>query len=234
MGLRSAIKTYADTFVAFIVKYMPGDGGLAEQFLKTDRTPLSMVDLTWGHASLLTAFNVRNGTVPPSWGAGGRAVPHTCQRGPHACDDCGWGSVNSDHVITGVYCCIAKNIYLSGSINMLQQWHSGNVPLLSAEHYLISCITVNILASTVVQYKHIYVYINTVHSRRPQLVLSFGHAVPWFKSLRLCRHLCPHFMECSSPHSICDCPLHNISHPDCHPQPPKTSQIHPLKLPSPP
>ena len=45
--LTTAIKSYADGFMSTIEKYTPSDGGLAEQFSKSDGTPLSAVDLTW-------------------------------------------------------------------------------------------------------------------------------------------------------------------------------------------
>jgi glucoamylase len=77
--LTSAIKAYADGFVAIVAKYTPDDGALAEQYSKSDGKPLSAVDLTWNYASALTAFSARNGTVPASWGASGLTLPTVCQ-----------------------------------------------------------------------------------------------------------------------------------------------------------
>lgn len=77
----SAIKTYADGFVAIVAKYTPDDGGLAEQYSKSDGKPLSAADLTWSYASALTAFRARNGTIPASWGASGLTLPTVCQTG---------------------------------------------------------------------------------------------------------------------------------------------------------
>jgi glucoamylase len=77
-NLTTAIKSYADDFVQIVAKYTPSGGGLAEQYSKSDGTPLSAVDLTWSYASAITAFQARNGTVPASWGASGLTVPSEC------------------------------------------------------------------------------------------------------------------------------------------------------------
>ena len=76
--LINAVQTYADGFLAIIAKYTPSNGGLSEQYSKTDGTPLSAVDLTWSYASALTAFAAKEGVVPASWGAKGLAVPSVC------------------------------------------------------------------------------------------------------------------------------------------------------------
>ncbi|KAG7090984.1 hypothetical protein E1B28_010051 [Marasmius oreades] len=79
--LTSAIKTYADGFVAVVAKYTPSNGGLAEQYTRDTGTPTSAVDLTWSYAAALTAFGAHAGQVPASWGAKGLTVPTTCVRG---------------------------------------------------------------------------------------------------------------------------------------------------------
>lgn len=80
--LITAIKSYADGFLAINKKYTPSsgpsNGGLSEQYDRNDGTPLSAYDLTWSYASTLTAFAARQGTVPTSWGAKGLVVPSTC------------------------------------------------------------------------------------------------------------------------------------------------------------
>lgn len=76
--LINAVQTYADGFLAINAKYTPSNGGLAEQYSKTDGTPLSAVDLTWSYASTLTAIAARKGIVSASWGAKGLAVPSVC------------------------------------------------------------------------------------------------------------------------------------------------------------
>lgn len=76
--LISAIKTFADGFVALNAKFTPSDGGLAEQYDKNSGSPVSAVDLTWSYASALTAFDARAGKSSPSWGAKGASLPSSC------------------------------------------------------------------------------------------------------------------------------------------------------------
>jgi glucoamylase len=64
-----------------VAAYTPSGGGLAEQYSKSDGSPLSAVDLTWSYASAITAFQAREGIVPASWGAAGLVVPGTCHSG---------------------------------------------------------------------------------------------------------------------------------------------------------
>jgi glucoamylase len=81
--ITSAVKTFADGFLAINAKFTPSNGGLSEQFDKATGAPLSAADLTWSYASALTVFAARKGTVPASWGAQGLTVPSgTCGRGP--------------------------------------------------------------------------------------------------------------------------------------------------------
>lgn len=77
--LTSAVKTFADGFVAKVAQFTPSSGALAEQYDRNDGHPLSAVDLTWSYASALTAFSARGGKTPVSWGASGLTVPTTCQ-----------------------------------------------------------------------------------------------------------------------------------------------------------
>lgn len=79
--MTTAIKNYADSFVAVVAKYTPSGGGLSEQYSRSNGSPLSAVDLTWSYAALLTAYDARNGVVPASWGAKGLTVPTTCSGG---------------------------------------------------------------------------------------------------------------------------------------------------------
>ena len=76
--LTTAIKAYADSYIALAAKFTPSNGGLAEQYSRDNGTPLSAVDLTWSYASALTAFEARSGTKFASWGAKGLQVPSTC------------------------------------------------------------------------------------------------------------------------------------------------------------
>lgn len=87
--LTAAVKTYADGYVSVVEEYTPSGGGLAEQFSKTDGTPLSATDLTWSYAAFLTAISRRNAAVPASWGEpSASSVPGACSAtsysGPYA------------------------------------------------------------------------------------------------------------------------------------------------------
>ena len=80
--LIAAIKDFADGFVLINAKYTPSNGGLAEQYTRSNGSPLSAKDLTWSYASALTAFAARGGYRPPTWGAVGLVVPSDCRFNP--------------------------------------------------------------------------------------------------------------------------------------------------------
>ncbi|KAI0686282.1 glucoamylase [Cytidiella melzeri] len=147
-SLTSAIKTFADGFLAMNAKYTPANGGLSEQYDKSSGTPTSAVDLTWSYASALTAFAARGGFSSPSWGASGLTVPAVCSAGS------GGGTVavtfNVDATTT-----FGENIYLTGSDPALQDWSPDTALALSAADYPIWSITVNLPANTDIQYKYI-------------------------------------------------------------------------------
>lgn len=77
-SLTSAIKNFADGFVAIGAQYTPTSGALSEQFSRSDGTPLSAIDLTWSYASALTVFAARAGQTSASWGAQGLTVSSSC------------------------------------------------------------------------------------------------------------------------------------------------------------
>ncbi|OCK81653.1 carbohydrate-binding module family 20 protein [Lepidopterella palustris CBS 459.81] len=78
-ALTSALKTYADGYVAVVEKYTPSSGALSEQFSKSDGTPLSATDLTWSYAAFLTMVAARNNVMPASWGEpSAMSVPSVC------------------------------------------------------------------------------------------------------------------------------------------------------------
>ncbi|KAF8798899.1 glycoside hydrolase family 15 protein [Phlegmacium glaucopus] len=146
-SLIAAIKSFADGFLAINAKFTPSNGGLSEQYDKNNGTPLSAVDLTWSYASALTAFAARQGTAPTSWGAKGLVVPSTCSRnaGPTV------------QVIFNVDATtqLGENIFLTGSIDALQNWSPDNALALSAANYPIWSVTVTLPANTNFQYKYI-------------------------------------------------------------------------------
>ncbi|KIP06693.1 carbohydrate-binding module family 20 protein [Phlebiopsis gigantea 11061_1 CR5-6] len=149
--LTAAIKTFADGFLAINAKYTPSNGGLSEQYSKADGTPTSAVDLTWSYAAALTAFEARAGFTAPSWGAAGLTVPSTCSSG-------GSGSSGSTVAVTfnvAATTVYGENIYITGSVDALQNWSPSNALLLSSANYPTWSITVNLPASTAIQYKYI-------------------------------------------------------------------------------
>lgn len=79
--LTSAVKTFADGFILENAQYTPSGGGLAEQYSRSNGTPVSAVDLTWSYASALTVFAAEAGTTFASWGAAGLELPSTCSGG---------------------------------------------------------------------------------------------------------------------------------------------------------
>ncbi|KAG8710582.1 hypothetical protein FRC09_000064 [Ceratobasidium sp. 395] len=156
--LTSAIKTYADGFVAIVQKYIGTNGALAEQFAKSNEAPTSAADLTWSYASALTAFEARSSIVPASWGASGLSVPATCQRGSSG-GGSGTVAVTFTETATTVY---GENIYITGSVDALANWSPDNALLLSSANYPKWSITVNLPASTAIQYKFIRKYNSAV------------------------------------------------------------------------
>ncbi|KAG6889108.1 hypothetical protein C0995_003677 [Termitomyces sp. Mi166 len=146
-ALTSAVKMYADSFVGVVERYTPADGALAEQFTRTEGTPTSARDLTWSYAALLTANNARNGVVPASWGAAGLVVPTVC-RGSGGPTVPATFDVNATTVL-------GENIYVTGSVSALQNWSPSSALLLSSASYPIWSVTVNLPASTVIEYKYI-------------------------------------------------------------------------------
>ncbi|KAJ7486155.1 glycoside hydrolase family 15 protein [Mycena galericulata] len=146
--LTSAVKTFADGFLAIHAEYTPSGGGLAEQFDRNTGAPLSAADLTWSYAAALTVFSARAGTVPLSWGAKGLTVPTTCETGPPAPTAAVTFNVDATTVE-------GEDIYLCGSVDALQNWDPDTALILSPANYPIWSITVNVPASTDIQYKYI-------------------------------------------------------------------------------
>ncbi|EIW59392.1 glucoamylase G2 [Trametes versicolor FP-101664 SS1] len=154
--LTTAIRTFADGFIAVNAKYTPADGGLAEQYGRASGAPVSAVDLTWSYAATLTAFHARAGKTYAGWGAAGLAVPATCSTsGSGSGGGAGTVAVTFNVQATTVY---GENIYITGSVDALQNWSPGNALILSAANYPTWSITVNLPASTAIQYKFIRKY----------------------------------------------------------------------------
>lgn len=145
--LTSALKTYADGFVALNAKYTPSNGGLAEQYDKSNGSPLSAADLTWSYASALTSFNARKGLLSNSWGAKGLTVPASCQR-------------NAGATVTVTFNVEAtttprENIFLTGSVFGLSNWEPSYSVAMSSTNYPTWSATVTLPAGTAIEYKYI-------------------------------------------------------------------------------
>jgi len=169
--LTSAVKTYADGYMSIVEKYTPSNGGLAEQFSRSNGTPLSATDLTWSYAAFLTAVARRNGQVPASWGESStNTVPSSCSgtsaQGTYTtptataplppCTTVTSVAVTFSVAETTNY---GENVFIAGSISQLGSWDTANAVSLSGGDYRSGYPrwygTVNLPAGTSVQYKYI-------------------------------------------------------------------------------
>ncbi|KAJ9211490.1 CAZyme family GH15 and CBM20 [Paecilomyces variotii] len=176
----AAVRTYADGYMDIAQKYTPSSGALAEQFSRSDGTPLSADDLTWSYAALLTAAARRNATVPASWGeTSASSVPSVCSAtsatGPYStATNTNWGSsttatttgsctttptavaVTFDVLATTNY---GENVYVVGSVSALGSWDTDSAVALSADEYTSSNPlwygTVTLPAGESIEYKYI-------------------------------------------------------------------------------
>ena len=75
----SAVTTYADGYINIGATYARSNGSLAEQFSKSDGSPLSARDLTWSYASILSAAQRRRSVVQAAWAnSAAISVPSNC------------------------------------------------------------------------------------------------------------------------------------------------------------
>ncbi|KAN0087496.1 carbohydrate-binding module family 20 protein [Tylopilus felleus] len=149
-SLTTAIKNFADGFIAIGAQYTPSSGALSEQYSRSNGSPLSAIDLTWSYASALTVFEARAGRTSASWGAQGLSVSSSCltSNAPTV-------SVEFNINVTTD---LGENIYLTGSVSALTDWGTSNPILLSSANYPIWSTTVNLPANTEIQYKYISIY----------------------------------------------------------------------------
>ncbi|KIJ40940.1 carbohydrate-binding module family 20 protein [Sphaerobolus stellatus SS14] len=147
--LTSAIRTYADGFLALNAKYTPSNGGLAEQFGKNNGSPVSAVDLTWSYASAITAFQTSTGVLSNSWGAKGLTVASSCVVPT---------SSSPTVVVTFTVqatTVLGENIYLTGSVSSLSNWNTNTALIMDPTDYPTWKITVTLPANTAIQYKYV-------------------------------------------------------------------------------
>ena len=169
--LTTAIKTYADGYLAIIEKYTPSNGSLAEQFSRSTGTPLSAGDLTWSYASFLTAIARRAGQMPASWGEPtANTVPSSCSATsatgtyttPTATAPLPPCTTVSSVAVTfnvAESTTFGETILLAGSIEELGDWNTANAVTLSAVDYQSGYprwfVTVPLRAGTTFQYKFV-------------------------------------------------------------------------------
>jgi glucoamylase len=147
MQLTSAIKTFADGFVEIAANYTPSDGGLSEQYDKSTGAPVSAADLTWSYASVLTAGASRASVEPASWGASGLTVPAVCLPNPGPQVSVTF-NVNATTQFGGTCARIfwrctdrwrgdPENIFVTGSVDALQNWSPDTALAMSSANYPI-------------------------------------------------------------------------------------------------
>ncbi|CAE6450706.1 unnamed protein product [Rhizoctonia solani] len=153
-AITTAVKTYADGFLALIQQYQGSGGALAEQYSRSNGSPLSATDLTWSYASTLGAFDARASKVPASWGASGLTAPATCSSGGGGNPGTPGGTVAVSFSVTATTV-FGENIYLTGNQGSIANWNAGNAILLSSSSYPQWKITVNLPANTNIQYKYV-------------------------------------------------------------------------------
>nr|OQO19733.1 hypothetical protein B0A51_12311 [Rachicladosporium sp. CCFEE 5018] len=154
--------------------YTPQDGALAEQYLRSNGTPASAVDLTWSYAALLTAYAARANNMPASWGASSARSPGTFTGGP-ANGPCAT-AINTGWTPTTTQTCSATptltmvtfnevkptkpgdTVYITGSVSQLGDWDTGSAVALSASQYTSSSpkwsASVGLTAGGAISYKY--------------------------------------------------------------------------------
>lgn len=158
----------------FQQKYIPSDGSLAEQFSRSNGSPLSAVDLTWSYAALLTAANARLGTMPASWNASS-TVPTTCSSGsasgPCAVatntawpgrtpspTPCSTSSNTYVHFNEQKVTNYGDSVFLTGNVSQLGNWNTNNALALNADDYTQSNpiwkVSTTLPIGSTIQYKY--------------------------------------------------------------------------------
>lgn len=148
----SAVKAYADDYVAIVRKYTPSNGGLAEQFDKNNGSPLSAVDLTWSYAAFLTAVERRAGVGGPSWGESTNNSPPSVCTAPPVCN----ARITFNVRATTTF---GDNIFVTGQLTQLGNWSPGSAVALSASRYTSSdplwFASIDLPAGRTFEYKYI-------------------------------------------------------------------------------
>jgi glucoamylase len=151
-SITSAVRSYADGYIAVVQKYTPSNGGLSEQFNKANGSPVSAVDLTWSYAAFLTAADRRAGVAGPSWGESSNNVPPTTCTGAPACDSKVTFNVRASTEL-------GQNVFIAGQLTQLGNWSPADAKPLGADKYTSSdplwYAEIDLPAGTVFEYKYI-------------------------------------------------------------------------------
>ncbi|CAF9913228.1 hypothetical protein IMSHALPRED_000950 [Imshaugia aleurites] len=145
--LTTAIKSYADGYLAIVSTNTPPNGSLAEQFSRATGSPLSATDLTWSYAAFLTAAARRSGQMPASWGEPGAntvlpscsaaSAPGTYSTPSATAPSPPCATVSSVSVTFNVAetTSFGQTILLAGSVSELGNWDLADAVPLSASDY---------------------------------------------------------------------------------------------------
>lgn len=155
--------------MSIVEKYTPTNGSLAEQFSRSDGTPLSAGDLTWSYAAFLTAVARRNGQMPASWGESSAiTVPSTCSgtsaQGTYVTPTATaplppCATATSVAVVFNIAASTAfgEVVFIAGSILQLGSWKPADAVALSVVDYQSGYprwfTTVDLPSGTALQYK---------------------------------------------------------------------------------
>jgi glucoamylase len=170
--LLSAMRSYADGYVAVVQKFTPASGALAEQFDRNTGAPLSADDLTWSYAAFLTMAARRNNAVPESWGASNaNKVPSVCSASPPtgtytAATYTAWPSfpcTPASRILTTFNVLSStsegQDVYVVGSVPELGSWDTDKAIKLDASRYRDDLPlwfgSVTLDAGTPLQYKYV-------------------------------------------------------------------------------
>jgi glucoamylase len=168
--LMDAITAYADSFVAVAQKYTPASGALAEQFNRTNGTPMSARDLTWSYAAFVTMSQRRAGQYPATWGtrqaapapakcagtsAKGVYVPALAAGAPNVTSYC-QVAVTFDVNATTYF---GENIYVTGNTDDLGNYEAANSLPLGAGGYTsdrpLWSLTAYLTAGQTINYQYV-------------------------------------------------------------------------------
>ncbi|KAH7378459.1 glucoamylase/glucan 1,4-alpha-glucosidase-like protein [Phaeosphaeria sp. MPI-PUGE-AT-0046c] len=149
-SIMSAVRKYADGYLAVVQKYTPLSGSLSEQFDRNTGTQLSAYDLTWSYAAFLTATERRAGIVGPTWDESSHNVP------PQSCGASCTSKVDFNVRVTTTP---GQKVYVVGDVSQLGNWDPASAKELGADKYTskdpLWAASIDLPAATSFQYKYI-------------------------------------------------------------------------------